>query len=138
MIALLLGILFTAPSCKKNEDSLPSRNALIVGTWNVNAFGVDDNGNGTLEVPEYDTIPAGAALVQTYRSNGTGMFTTQSPGNPPTYTNISWTLTNNENNLKVVTESGVTTNATISELTEHRLQGYDPTSSPRVVFLLTR
>lgn len=125
-------------SCKKDDDSSKAPKDLIVGTWNVNAYGVDDNMNGTLEVSEYDSIPPGVALVQTYRADGSGVFTTQSPGTTPKSTNITYSLLNNDQTLHIVTETNDTTNATISQLTEHQLQGYDVTLNPRIVFLLTK
>ena len=140
MTIVVTGLLFTATllnSCKKDEDDSPSRSELIVGTWNVNAYGTDANMNGTLEATEYGTIPAGAAMVQTYRRDGTGVIITQPTTGSPVSTNITWSLTNNDQNLRVATDS-TTTNATISKLTEHELMGYDPAPSTRVIYLLTK
>jgi|GEM_PF-2396159 len=138
MKAMLAAFVFIAMlgSCKKSSDKL-TRTEMMVGTWNLNAYGVDDNNNGILEASEYDAIPAGAAMEQTYRSDGTGVFMTQGPANLPVYSNVNWLLTDNEQNLRVVS-NGNTTNATISVLTEHELQGYDPAQSPRYVYLLTK
>lgn len=138
LVAYIAIVVFAATfgACKK-KDNGPARQQLMVGTWNLNAYGQDDNMNGTLETPEYDTIPAGIALIQTYRSDGTGMFTTNA-GSLSTSTNVTWVLMNNEMNLRVVTSEGDTTMAVVSKLTEHELQGYDPGADPRLVFLLTK
>ncbi|MEO6830846.1 MAG: hypothetical protein ABI378_01355 [Chitinophagaceae bacterium] len=142
VLLLMVAALITTTlfySCKKDDNNATqSRKDLIIGTWNVNAYGVDDNMDGTLEVSEYDTIPPGVALIQTYRADGTGVFTTQSPGTSPKSTNITYSLINGDQTLHIVTEDNQVTDATITEMTEHRLQGYDVTSNPRIVFLLTK
>jgi hypothetical protein len=140
MMATIAAFLFVAlmASCKKSSDSQPTRTEMMVGTWNLNAYGQDDNGDGLLQASEYDPIPAGAALQQTYRADGTGVFMTQGPGSAPTYTNINWSLTDNEQNLRVQATGGATTNATIAVLTQSQLQGYDPAQSPRYIYVLTK
>lgn len=129
--------LCTLNACKKDDSPAPTRSQLIIGTWNINAYGVDDNMNGNLESSEYDAIPAGSGLTETFRSDGTGVITTTAPGGSPTPQNITWSLTNSDQNLQVVSSSG-TTNATITRLTEHELMGYDPSLSPRTIYLLTK
>ena len=124
-------------SCKKNDNNTPSRSELLVGTWNVNAYGVDSNNNGLLETSEYGVVPAGAAIIQTYRADGTGVFTGKQAGKADTSYNITWRLTNGNQNLEI-TSAGVVSNSTISELTDRRLQGYVANANPRVVFLLLK
>lgn len=137
VIPLLAATVFFMASCNKEDDKKQTRKELMVGTWNLNAAGVDDNMNGRLDVAEYDTIPAGVNLTQTYRADGTGVFTTRVPNEPDKAENISWTLTDGDKNLKVTTTNAVT-NATIVELNSTTLEGYDVSVNPRFIFILKK
>src|SRR5215217_2557452 len=81
-------------SCSKS-DSNPSRSELIVGTWTMNAYGVDDNMNGILEPAEYDAIPAGVSLTETFRADKTGTITTVNPSSGTSSYNMKWKFENN-------------------------------------------
>ena len=76
--------------------------------------------------------------MQTYRADGTGVFTGRQQGKPDTSYNITWALTNNDQNLAITFPDKSVTNATITEFTDRSLQGYNPAVTPRTVFLLLK
>ena len=129
--------LLCSSSCNKGDDD-PSRSELIVGTWTMNAYGVDDNMNGTLETSEYDPIPAGVNLVETFRADKTGSITTSTPLGSSSY-NMKWRFESNDQNLIVTNDAnGTSTTAVVSRLTSNELQGYDPAPPVRTIYLLKK
>lgn len=124
-------------SCKKEKDSSKSRNELVVGTWTAVALGEDANNDNVLQESEKTPIPAGSSLVETFNANGTGTVTATASGNPPSVTNITWSLVNNDKTLRV-NEGTTTTDATIITLTSTELSGYDPSGSPHYIFIFKK
>lgn len=129
------GLLFSA--CKKNKDSR-SRSELIIGTWSLNAYGVDDNMNGILEVSEYDSIPAGVNIIETFRADNTGSITTVNAAGTNSY-NMKWRLEDKDEKLIVTNNtSGTSTTAVISRLNSNEFMGYDPATPIRTIYLLKK
>jgi len=125
-------------SCNKDDDDdmTRSRSELIVGTWNLVAYGVDQNNNGTLETSEQSAIPAGTGLREIFNADKTGSIITTT-NNVPTGVSITWSLENNDNTLKV-TGPGTNTTATILTLTSSTLIGYDPAALAKVIYVLEK
>ena len=126
-------------SCQKdNNDEARTRYKLIQGTWNLTAYGQDDNMNGRLEESEKDLIPSGALMRQTYNADGSGKIETAGPGGAdPASNNITWELRNNEAYL-AVTQALLTSVANISTLTETEFSGYDTAASTRIIYLFNK
>lgn len=133
-VILSCSLMFSA--CEKEKT--PSRSEMITGTWAVNAFGEDDNMNGSLEENEYNTIPAGASLVITMRTDNTGVATLDSTGKSSVTQGFTWQLINNEQDLRITTNTGSVSTAHIAKLTPNQLQGYDQASNPRFIIDLRK
>ena len=139
LFGFLLAIIVLSTSCNKDDDGPKSRNDLIVGTWTLNAFGVDDNMDGILQTAEYDPIPAGAGQIQIYRSDKTGVITTQATSGSPQSANMKWRFDNNDQNLIVTYDvAGNSTIGVVSQLTTTDLMGYDPSAAVRIIFLFKK
>lgn len=135
--AAIIAVSCLSTSCKKDDKE--TRSELIVGTWTLNAYGQDDNSNGTLESSEYDPIPAGVSMVQTYRSDKTGMITTTNTSGGTSSSNITWDFRNDDKEL-VVTNTGNNTNsiAVVTRLNRNEFMGYDPAPAIRTIYLFTK
>ncbi|MGC4102974.1 lipocalin family protein [Ferruginibacter sp.] len=130
-------LMFTS-SCKKDKEA--SRSELLQGTWHVSAMGQDDNMNGTLEVSEYDPIPAGSSLTETFNADHSGSATLVNSG-VTTTSSFTWQLQSNDQQLLVTTTASGTSSTTTSQislLSSTQLMGYDITSSPRTIILMVK
>lgn len=134
-IALAGGLIFSA--CKKNKDS-QSRSELITGTWSLNAYGVDDNMNGILEISEYDPIPAGVNIIETFRADNTGSVTTVNASGTTSY-NMKWRLEEKDEKIIITNDNnGTSVTAVISRLNSNEFMGYDPATPIRTIYLLKK
>lgn len=125
-------------SCSKSDND-PARSELITGTWTLNAYGVDDNMNGILEPAEYDVIPAGVNLTETFRADKTGNITTANPVSGSSSYNMKWKFENNDQNLIVTNDvNGASTTAIVTRLSANELMGYDPAPATRTIYLLKK
>lgn len=125
-------------SCDKEDKEIIPRKDLLVGTWTLNAYGQDDNNNGMLETSEYDSIPPGVNIIETFRSDKTGTVTTTNSGGSSSY-NMTWALQNEDKELVISNDNnGNSTTTVISRLTENEFMGYDPSSPIRIIYLLTK
>jgi len=134
-IAIAGGLVFTA--CNKDNDS-QTRTELIIGTWSLNAYGVDDNMNGILEVTEYDSIPPGVNIMETFRADKTGSITTVNASGTNSF-NMKWRLEDEDQKLIVTNDlGGTSTTAIISRLNNNEFMGYDPAPPIRTIYLLKK
>ncbi|MBS1616207.1 MAG: hypothetical protein JST06_08845 [Bacteroidetes bacterium] len=96
------------PSCKKSDNSTPSRSAQIVGNWKAYQQGTDANGNGVWDADEHTDI-VGISMsgitvklgTITLKDDKSGTATATILGNPTTMP-LTWSLLNNDNDLQVI------------------------------------
>ena len=65
-----LAVVGMTTSCKKDDEDT-SKNRMI-GTWNVQYIGSDDNENGSLEESEKEVITDTSRFTFTFKEGGTG------------------------------------------------------------------
>jgi hypothetical protein len=98
---LLLGTL-SATSCKKEDKSTSpatSRKEQMVGTWTLSKMGADLDNDGNVDNLETSDIVSGFESVYVFKADGTGT----EDGD-----DITWSLTNSDNMLRVVDVSTTT------------------------------
>ncbi len=129
VIAAMLSVSIL-PSCKKSDNSTPSRSAMIVGNWKAYQQGTDANGNGTWDADEHTDI-VGISMsgitvklgTITLKDDKSGSATATILGSPTTMP-LTWSLLNNDNDLQVIvtTMAGpYTLSGTIVSLNESEL-----------------
>jgi hypothetical protein len=92
------------PSCKKDDDK-NSRSDMMVGTWKPTEEGDDTNKNGVWDTNEHGPIDSsnqlGSSVTFNSGGNGTVNVAGSTAGLP-----FSWTLLNNDNDLRIITDFG--------------------------------
>lgn len=103
-IAVAAMAVFSFSSCKKDDDNnngLTGRSAQIVGTWKQTEYGSDINANGTWDASEKNPTTAANAVTLVFNGNGTGTIS-QSLGGQSLSGTTTWSLINNENDIRIV------------------------------------
>lgn len=101
IIALMVMCLVVVAACKKKEDDSPQ--AKLTGKWKMVAFADDANGNGVADVGEKIDWPDSLAGYVVFNANGTGETYDFFGGGSNA---ITWSLINNNTDLKVGDTSG--------------------------------
>lgn len=91
-----LGAVFAA-SCSKSDSNNPSRRDMLIGNYYIYQTGNDSNSNGAFDASEKITTTPGVDRDSiAFKADGTG--STKMLGMPLAF---SWTLENNDNNIKI-------------------------------------
>ena len=120
-VLLLAFLATTFVSCKK-ETQEPSPQSLILGTWSIEAQGIDANKNDVLEASESDTLDPSAIAQLIFSENGLGVSRYGQVADSLEEERFKWSLSTDGKALRI--EQGFIFNSVVTQLTQNRLAYY--------------
>lgn len=133
LLLICAGVTLIAASCKKDDDNKTAtpatRAEIIKGTWTISELGGDMNNNGVLDAGETIANNSGSLV---FNDGGTGTGSLLGVSYP-----FTWSLTNNDNTLRIVVASDVT-NYDIKELSSTKAVVLDASTDPDTWTVLTK
>ncbi len=124
-------------ACKK-ESNTPSgpltKTDLLIGKWTAKASGTDLNNNDSLEVSEYESMPAGLIVYQTFTADKRAFIDVTSYGKTVLTDNFMWELTDNDQKLLRISD-GDTLVHFIKSFTPNQITGLIKFSSGTEYFI---
>ena len=118
---LFAGLATTFVSCKK-ETPEQRPQALILGTWNIEASGVDANKNDVLEASESDTLDPSEIAQLIFSENGLGVSRYGPVADSLEEERFKWSLSTDGKTLRI--DQGLIFNHVVTQLTQNRLAYY--------------